>query len=337
MKITDVIIPTKSANSMIRVNWEYNANFIEEKHSIWRSYYYDPEDYEITFRPRHRDAIAWIRLTLDFTFKVINAEFLEGKQIDEAVPAKGQLLKSLQQALMEELSEHDIFSFEKDVEKYTMAVFPSAYEYLNKVLREKYNQPDGVNDNLVVLCIPKPLWPSYGLVNAYAYYSPNHEHSVFPSRDDYTGQWVNAIAVHEYFHHFQHQQKILLTPSETGMTREDFTELAAIIEGYEDVNGLDGIAQALSLPVSLLKRIQLVTNKLDEYSKEYYNVLTERQAHAEQFNFIKSQGVSTAKIVATMQKQAERNPNWPKLKELIEKSEEIAADSYQQMLKMIEE
>jgi len=121
------------------------------------------------------------------------------------------------------------------------------------------------------------------------------------------------------------------------MTKEDFSELAAIIEGYEKYDGLDGIAKALGLPTSLLKRIQIVTNKLDEYSKEYYNILTERHSHAEQFNFLKSQGIATENIIKTMGKKSKGNPNWPKVKELIEKSEEISVDSYEKMLKMVEE
>jgi len=337
MEVTDIIIPIKSANSMFRFYWSFSSDYLEETYSVWRDYYYDTDTFKIIDKPIHRDAIAWIKIKLNYTFKIIEVEFLCGPEIKTATESPKELTNSIKKEFINELKQHKIYLYSKDVLETNITLYPKAKEYLERVLVEKYGETSGVDENLSVLSIPEPLWATYGLVNAYSYYSPSKLHMVFPARENYETPWSNCIAVHEYFHHFQHQKKILLTPDETGMTKEDFSELAAIIEGYEKYDGLDGIAKALGLPTSLLKRIQIVTNKLDEYSKEYYNILTERHSHAEQFNFLKSQGIATENIIKTMGKKSKGNPNWPKVKELIEKSEEISVDSYEKMLKMVEE
>jgi hypothetical protein len=319
---------------MTRIRWKYKHDFVKEVHMLWRVFYYNPETFSMSFRPIRRDAAVTIVIYLNSTFRILKVDFIHGYEPTGNQFANGLLLENLRKELANELMSHNLFSYQKDVEEHTIDFYEKAYAYIDERMRTKYGK-SGFDKNLKILCIPQKLWRTYNLVGVYAYYSPKDKMCVFPQIEDHTTLWANCIKVHESFHAFQHMSKILLRPDEIGMTSADFSDINVIIEQYNLTDGLEKIANVLGVTTSLLKRVQIIMNKLNEYHKEYYNVPTERHAFAEQFNFLKSMGVSAEKIIEKML-PATPNENQLKLKYIIENSEQVAEETYEEMIKMID-
>lgn len=294
INISDVIISASSVKNMQSFdNWSIEHRYIDEEIAFYKNVWVD-DNFTIYGRPTSKkQKHIKIRLLTDFIYRMKSMFFyIPQDDKPEEINQNSELGFILRANVLCTFDRFGFLSYEKDIKKVKIKDFPSIYEYFQDICKNRYHVE--IPESVIIHYLPCDLWSTIYLdKGAEAAYMPMLD-SIFTSNKKYKSQkWFESLIVHELIHSIQKRKKWMLTLKDLGIT--DF-ELEQIVNGIKENKSIEEIASKLNRSKKdLLRAKGFIDNKI-EYATKYFESPVEVNAWAEQFEYVKSQGVSADKI-----------------------------------------